>query len=155
MPAEPTPLLPLLPFPLRKECPPGACDCQRDALLDQWQSQPESADIRIMRLTREEEKQLLARIEALETYADLCRIEQRLLDLLGVELTITPSVNGVRTVMGLQIRLTPRPGLCRRTREAVPAAVRRCLTRHPEIVYALLDAGDLLGGGVSVPSSTP
>lgn len=139
MPAAP-------PFPLRKKCPPGACDCQRDELLDQWCAQPDSTDIRVMRLTREEEKHLIARIEAMASYADLRRIEERLYELLGIRLTITPSINGVRTVMGLQIRLAPQPGLCRRTREAVPAAVRRCLASHPEIVYALLDAGDLLGG---------
>ena len=27
----------------------------------------------------------------------------------------------------------------------VPAAIRRCLDRHPEIAYAVLDAHDLLG----------
>jgi hypothetical protein len=59
-------------------------------------------------------------------------------------LVITPSARGVRTVRGLSIVLAPRPGLCRKTRQAIPAAIRRCLDRHPEIVYALLNARDLL-----------
>ena len=60
-------------------------------------------------------------------------------------LQITPSVHGVRTVRGLSIKLADQPGLCRKTRETIPAAVRRCLDAHPDIVYALLNARDLLG----------
>lgn len=135
---------PALPFPIRKECPPGACECRQGELLDAWERDP-ATDIRVLRLTREEEKALVARIEAIDTYEALGRIEQRLYDLLGIRLTITPSANGVRTVMGLNIKLADQPGLCRRTREKLPAAVRRCLNQHPEIVYALLDARDLLG----------
>lgn len=132
-----------LPYPIRKECPPGACECRQDALLDAWARDP-TTDIRVLRLTREEEKALIARIEAIDSYEALGRIEQRLHELLGIRLTITPSANGVRTVMGLSIRLDEQPGLCRRTREKIPAAVRRCLNHHPEIVYALLNARDLL-----------
>ena len=135
---------PALPFPIRKECPPGACECRQGELLDAWQRDP-ATDIRILRLTREEEKALIARIEAIDSYEALGRIEQRLYDLLGIRLTITPSANGVRTVMGLNIKLADQPGLCRRTREKLPAAVRRCLSEHPDIVYALLNARDLLG----------
>jgi len=43
------------PYPIRTECPPGACVCDRDALL----SEP-NADLRVMRLTREEEKRCTA-----------------------------------------------------------------------------------------------
>lgn len=135
---------PALPFPIRKECPPGACECRQGELLDAWERDP-ATDIRILRLTREEEKALIARIEAIDSYEALGRIEQRLYDLLGIRLTITPSANGVRTVMGLNIKLADQPGLCRRTREKLPAAVRRCLSEHPDIVYALLNARDLLG----------
>ena len=135
---------PALPFPIRKECPPGACECRHGELLDAWERDP-ATDIRILRLTREEEKALIARIESIDSYEALGRIEQRLYDLLGIRLTITPSANGVRTVMGLNIKLADQPGLCRRTREKLPAAVRRCLNQHPDIVYALLDARDLLG----------
>lgn len=126
------------PFPIRKECPPGACDCQRDVLLDDPQ-----ADLRILRLTREEEKRLLERIEAIASYAELMRIGQRLEEQLGVAIRIAPGPNEVRTVRGFQIELSQRPGLCRKTRQAVPAAVRRCLERHPEIAWAILDAHDL------------
>ena len=51
----------------------------------------------------------------------------------------------MRTVRGLAIQLEELPGLCRKTRQAVPAAIRRCLEQHPQIVYAILDAHDLLG----------
>lgn len=134
-----------LPFPIRKECPPGACECGRDQLLEAWDQAPDSTDIRVLRLTRDEEKKLIARIEAVASYEELGRIESRLKELLGITLTITPSARGVSTVMGLTIRLAEQPGLCRRTREYVPAAVRRALREHPDIVYALLNARDLLG----------
>lgn len=136
-----------LPFQLRKECPPGACECRRDELLEQWDQAPDETDIRILRLTRDEEKLLIARIENIASFEELGRIEQRMLEQLGIRLTITPSLNGVRTVMGLQIRLAEQQGLCRKTREQVPAAVRRCLHKHPDIVYALLNSRDLLGAG--------
>uniref|UniRef100_UPI00313C4377 hypothetical protein n=1 Tax=Pseudoduganella sp. OTU4001 TaxID=3043854 RepID=UPI00313C4377 len=126
------------PFPIRKECPPGACDCDRELLLDDPQ-----ADLRILRLTKEEEKRLLERIEAIATYSELMRVGQRLQEQLGVSIRIAPGPNEVRTVRGFQIELSQRPGLCRKTRQAVPAAVRRCLERHPEIAFAILNAHDL------------
>ena len=134
---------PLLPFPIRKECPPGACVCGRDELLDSWEQQPDCTDIRILRLTREEEKRLIERIESLASYGDLGRIEQRLKEQLGIGLEITPSAHGVRTVRGLSIKLAEQPGLCRKTRQSVPAAIRKCLDRHPEIAFAILNAHDL------------
>ncbi|MYM66976.1 hypothetical protein GTP45_09065 [Pseudoduganella sp. FT55W] len=134
---------PALPFPIRKECPPGACVCGRDELLEAWER--EGADIRVLRLTREEEKRLIEKIAAVATYEELGRIEQRLQELLGITLTITPSARGVSTVMGLSIKLAEQPGLCRKTHEALPAAIRRCMREHPDIVYALLNARDLLG----------
>jgi hypothetical protein len=111
--------------------------------VDAWER--DGTDIRVLRLTREEEKRLIERISAMETYEDLGRIKQRLQELLGIRLTITPSDRGVSTVMGLSIKLAEQPGLCRKTHEALPAAVRRCLREHPEIVYALLNSRDLLG----------
>lgn len=128
------------PFPIRKECPPGACDCERERLLDD-----PAADTRVLRLTRDEEKKLVERIEAIGSYAELLRIGQRLEEQLGVTLTIAPGPNEVRTVRGFAIALSPRPGLCRKTRQAVPAAVRRCLDAHPDIAFAILDAHDLFG----------
>jgi hypothetical protein len=128
------------PFPVRVECPPGLCVCERERLLADPQ-----ADTRILMLTREQEKKLLERIERIDSYAQLQHVGKLLLDQLGVELSITPAAVEVKTVRGLAIVLKERPGLCRKTRQAVPAAIRRCLDQHPEIVYAILDAHDLFG----------
>lgn len=133
-------MLQAVPFPIRVECPPGACVCGRDSLL----SDPH-ADVRVLRLTREEEKKLIARIDSIATYDDLKRLGEKMQELLGIALTITPSVRGVRTVRGFTIQLDERPGLCRKTRQTIPAAVRKCLERHPGIAYAILDANGLLG----------
>lgn len=137
-----TPMPQPLPFPIRKECPPGACVCDRDRLL----ADPHG-DLRILRLTRDEEKKLIARIETISSYAALQNIADRMQAQLGIALRITPSSREVRTVRGISIQLAEHPGLCRKTRLAIPAAIRRCLDRNPEIVYALLDAHGLLGGG--------
>lgn len=129
------------PFPIRKECPPGACTCGREALLDDPQG-----DWRVLRLTREEEKRLVERLESLESLEDLRRIERRLFEQLGIVVAITPSERGVRTLRGIAIQLQDQPGLCRKTKQAIPAAIRRAMERTPEIAYALLDEQDLLGG---------
>ncbi|MDB5841754.1 MAG: hypothetical protein JWQ23_3706 [Herminiimonas sp.] len=131
-----------VPFPIRKECPPGACICDRDGLLND-----PCGDIRVLRLTREEEKKLIARIENISTYAELRHIEERMQAQLGIVLQITPSIHEVRTVRGFSIQLVERPGLCKKIRQTIPAAVRRCLEKNPAIVYALLDAGELFGAG--------
>jgi hypothetical protein len=128
------------PFPVRVECPPGLCVCERERLLADPQ-----ADTRILMLTREQEKKLIERIERIDSYAQLQHVGKLMLDQLGVELSITPAAVEVKTVRGLAIVLKDRPGLCRKTRQAVPAAIRRCLDQHPEIVYAILDAHDLFG----------
>lgn len=125
--------------PLRKECPPGACTCRREQLFD-----APGGDARILLLTREEEKKLVARIEELATLADLRRIAARMQEQLGMVLRVVPAAAEVRTVRGLSITLDDQPGLCRKTRQAIPAAVRRCLERRPDIVYALLNEHDLL-----------
>lgn len=130
-----------LPFPIRQECPPGACICDRDKVL----AQP-GADIRILRLTREEEKKLVARLENLSSLDDLRHMQERMHALLGISLTVTPGQNEVRTVRGLQIDIAPLPGLCNKTRQTLPAAIRRGLDRNPAIIYELLNAHDLLGG---------
>lgn len=127
-------------FQVRVECPPGLCVCERERLLED-----PAADVRILKLTRDEEKKLLERIEAISTYDDLLKMEQRMQQLLGVVLTITPSANEVRSVRGFTIELAELPGLCRKTRQSIPAAVRRCMDKHPEIAYAILDAHDLFG----------
>lgn len=134
-----------LPFPIRTECPPGACTCDRERLLAAFQG-----DTRILRLTREEEKKLVARLESIADYADLRHMQERLRANLGIMLTIAPATEEVRTIRGgIGIRLAEQPGLCRKTRQAIPAAIRRCLEQKPEIAFAILDAHDLLGGGSS------
>lgn len=127
-------------FPIRVECPPGACVCDRERLL----ADPR-ADMRILRLTREEEKKLIARIESITTYAELMTIGERMRQQLGVGLRIAPGIHEVRTVRGFNIQLDEVPGLCRKTRQSIPAAVRKCLEKHPAIAFAILDAHDLLG----------
>ncbi|WP_151636120.1 hypothetical protein [Noviherbaspirillum aerium] len=132
--------LPALPFPIRTECPPGACSCEREILL----SDP-NADLRVLRLTREEEKRLVARIENISSYADLRHIEKRMAEQLGIVLQIAPGAREVRTVRGLSIQLSEQRGLCRKIRQSIPAAVRRCLEKNPDIVFAILNEHDLLG----------
>ena len=123
-----------IPVSLRNPCPPGACQCDRDRLL----ADPAS-DKRVLALTREEEKRLLARLEAVSTLPELKRMLERMHQLLGIELQIAPGPNEVRTTRGFQIQIAERPGLCRRTRLAIPAAIRRCLENHPVVGYAILD----------------
>lgn len=131
-----------LPFPIRTECPPGACTCERERLLEDPQG-----DLRIMRLTREEEKRLVSRLENIASYDDLKHMQERLHTNLGIVVTIGPATEEVRTIRGgIGIRLAEQPGLCRKTRQAIPAAIRRCLESKPEIAYAILDAHDLFGG---------
>lgn len=133
--------MPMPDFELRKECPPQLCDCARDGLLRDPQ-----ADIAILRLTQMEEKRLLAHIEGIASHAQLKTLQQRLRHNLGVVLQIAPGSNEVRTVRGFHIELLERPGLCRKTRATIPAAVRRCLATHPDIAFAILNENDLLGG---------
>lgn len=128
-------------LPLRSPCPPGACNCGRERLLDS-----PGADLRILRLTRHEELRLLERLENIQSLADLEHLQRRLYEQLGIRLTVAPGLNEVRSMRGLQIHLDELPGLCRKTRQAIPAAIRRGLEKSPEIAYRLLDAHDLLGG---------
>lgn len=149
---EPLPYCPALPpasvprptmqpsFPIRVECPPGACVCQREQLLNQ-----PGADLRILMLTREEEKKLLERLESISSLPDLEHMQQLIEKQLGVKLVIAPGNNEVRTMRGIQIDMPDMPGLCRKTRQSIPAAIRKGLERRPEIAWALLDAHDLFG----------
>ncbi|CUJ14609.1 Uncharacterised protein [Achromobacter xylosoxidans] len=128
-----------LPFPIRQECPPGACMCDRDRLL----ADP-AADVRILRLTKEEEKRLVARLENITSLEDLRAMQGRMQAQLGIVVRIVPSDNEVRTSRGIAIQLDEQPGLCRKTRSSIPAAIRRGFDNKPEIVYALLNERDLL-----------
>ncbi|WP_339494726.1 hypothetical protein [Pseudomonas sp. RA_105y_Pfl2_P56] len=125
--------------PLRSPCPPGACICGRDPLLE-----TPGSDLRILRLTREEEKRLLARLERLKDLADLKHLQQRMYEQLGIRVEVVPGFNEVRTMRGIAIHIDELPGLCRKTRQAIPAAIRRGLENHPQIAFELLNAHDLL-----------
>ena len=123
--------------PLRHPGPPGACDCGRERLADGPQR-------RILLLTREEEKRLVARLENLKDLDDLYHLQERLYAQLGIRVNISPGLNEVRTMRGIAIELEQQPGLCRKTRQAIPAAIRRGLERNPQVAFRLLDAHDLL-----------
>ncbi len=124
---------------LRQPCPPGACNCGRERLHEG----PQAAQ-RILLLTRQEEKRLLDRLENLSSLEDLARLQRRLYEQLGIRVHIAPSFNEVRTMRGIHIELEDQPGLCRKTRQAIPAAIRRGLERNPQVAFGLLNAHDLL-----------
>ena len=128
-------------FPIRQACPPGACICDRAVLLND-----PGADARILRLTREEEKRLVARLEAIDSFQDLQRLRELMLAQLGLVVHIMPSRREVRTMRGILIQVERKPGVCRKIRRSIPAAIRRSLERHPDIAYEILNANDLLGG---------
>lgn len=128
----------LPPFPLRTECPPGACICARDALLADPQG-----DLRILRLSRADEKSLLQRLENLRDLADLRHLEERMEQQLGIRLTLVTSPRGVRSLRGILIRVQEQPGLCRKTRQAIPAAIRRGIEKRPQIAWEIANAGGL------------
>ena len=124
---------------LRTPCPPGACTCGHAALV-----KTPDADLRILRLTRQEETRLLERLEEIRDLADLDHLRHRLHEQLGVELRVAPGFGEVRSMRGISIQLAEQPGLCRKTRRNIPAAIRRALQKRPEIAFALLNANDLL-----------
>ena len=130
--------MPMTSSPIRNPCPPGTCICSRDELL----SVP-TADLRVLRLTRIEEQRLLERLENIQNLQDLQHMQQRLDEQLGIRLSITPGHNEVRSMRGIGIRVEERPGLCRKIRQSIPAAIRKSLEKRPEIVWRLLDAHDL------------
>ncbi|KRP58787.1 hypothetical protein [Pseudomonas trivialis] len=127
---------------IRQPCPPGACICAREELL-----QAPGADLRVLGLTRQEEKKLLARLEDLKSLQDLEHMQQRMYELLGIRVHVAPGHTEVRSMRGIQIVIDELPGMCRKTRQAIPAAIRRGLEKRPEIAYRLLDAYDLFGQG--------
>ncbi|CAN7562644.1 MULTISPECIES: hypothetical protein [Pseudomonas] len=126
-------------LPIRQPCPPGACICEREQLLE-----TPGTDLRILSLTQSEEKRLIERLENLQSLSDLERLQRRMYEQLGLRVEIAPGVNEVRTMRGINITLGELPGLCRKTRQSIPAAIRRGLEKHPEVAYELLNANDLL-----------
>ncbi len=125
-------------LPIRSPCPPGACTCDREQLLQL----PGTAAL-ILLLTRQEEMRLLERLENIQSLEDLEHMQRRLQEQLGIRVEIAPGFNEVRSMRGIGIHIDDLPGLCRKTRQAIPAAIRRGLEKHPEIAYRLLDAHDL------------
>jgi hypothetical protein len=126
-------------LPIRSPCPPGACICDRDRLLE-----TPGTDMRILCLTRQEEKRLLERLENIGSLSDLEHLQRRMFEQLGIRLAVAPGFNEVRSMRGIAIDIAELPGMCRKTRSAIPAAIRRGLEKNPEIAYALLNAHDLL-----------
>ena len=120
---------------------PGACVCDRDALL----TSP-GADARVLQLTVAEEKKLLQRLENITSLADLRRLQERMEQLLGIRVSIAPSPNEVRTLRGITILVHEQQGLCRKTRQAIPAAIKKGMERQPEIAFELLNEGGLFSG---------
>lgn len=127
-------------IPVRVPCPAGACLCGHGALLSDAM-----ADQRILRLTREEEKRLLLRLEQVSSLQDLRHVERRMYEQLGIRLRIGPGASEVRTTRGIQIEVLPMPGLCSKTRQTIPAAIRRAMDRTPAVAFELLDEGGLFG----------
>lgn len=125
-------------FPIRTECPPGACNCGRDALLEN-----PGCDLRVLRLTREDEKRLLHRLENLNSLSDLRRMQDRMEQQVGIRLSMRTSPNEVRSLRGITILVHEQPGLCRKTRQAIPAAIKRSLEQQPEIAHEILNVGGL------------
>lgn len=127
---------------IRQPCPPGACVCDREQLL-----QAPGADLRILNLTRQEEKKLLDRLEDLKSLQDLEHMQQRMYELLGIRVHVAPGHTEVKSMRGIQIVIEELPGMCRKTRQSIPAAIRRGMEKRPEIAYRLLDAHDLFREG--------
>ena len=130
--------MPAPPFAIRTECPPGACVCGREALLND-----PDADLRVLRLTRDEEKRLLQRLENLVSLQDLRHLEELLQKQLGIELTISLGPNEVRSLRGIAILVNEQVGLCKKTRQAIPAAIKKSMEQRPEIAFDLLNEGSL------------
>jgi hypothetical protein len=126
-------------MPIRSPCPPGACICERERLLD-----TAGTDLRILCLTRQEEKRMLERLENISSLTDLEHMQRRMYEQLGIRLSIAPGFNEVRSMRGIAIDIAELPGMCRKTRQAIPAAIRRGLEKRPEIAWSLLNAHDLL-----------
>ncbi|MFO2464399.1 hypothetical protein OOJ96_11295 [Pseudomonas sp. 15FMM2] len=123
---------------IRQPCPPAVCDCERRQLLE-----VANADQRILQLTRQEEKRLLERLENVQSLADLERMQQLMHQQLGIRVHIAPGHTEVKSMRGIQIVIDELPGLCRKTRQSIPSAIRKGLENRPEIAYRLLDAHDL------------
>jgi hypothetical protein len=128
-------------LPIRTECPLGTCNCGRDALM-----QSPAGDLRILQLTRAEETNLLRRLENIGSLEDLKHMEVRMMQQIGICLSINTSPNEVRSLRGITILVHDMPGLCRKTRQSIPAAIKRSLEKTPNIAHEILNTGGLFDG---------
>lgn len=110
--------------------------------------------MRVLMLTREEEKRLVERLERLASLADLRRMQTLMYDQLGIVVDVAPGNNEVSTVRGLRIEIKEQVGLCRKTRKSIPAAIRRGLEANLTIVFDLLNEGGLFDGSYSDADSS-
>ena len=62
---------------------------------------------------------------------------------LGIRLRIAPAFGEVRSMRSIRMRFEEQPGLCRKTRQAIPAAHPPRLEKRGSR-HALLNAHDLL-----------
>ncbi len=70
-------------------------------------------------------------MENITSLSDLRRMQDRMQQQLGIGLTIAPSPNEVRMLRGITILVHEQRGLCRKTRQAIPAAIKRAWTSGP------------------------
>jgi len=98
--------------PLRVECPPGACVCDRARVLADPQ-----LDQRPLMITRQQELKLIERIERIDSFTDLQHVQGLIHKNIGATLHIAPGPNEVRSVRGIVIVLEDRPGLCKKVRQ--------------------------------------
>jgi len=117
--------------------------CQREELLCHAQEDATVEAARVLLLTHEEEKRLLQRLENLGSLADLRHMQQRMQQQLGLRLEIGTASAEVRSLRGITILVCEQPGLCRKTRQAIPAAIKKSMERRPQIAWDLLDEGGL------------
>nr|BFE96970.1 hypothetical protein GCM10020185_75060 [Pseudomonas brassicacearum subsp. brassicacearum] len=75
-------------------------------------------------------KRLLERLENIQSLDELQRLQQRLYENLGIRLSVEPGYNEVRTMRGIAIEFQDQPGLCRKIRQSIPAAIRRGLEKN-------------------------
>ena len=104
-----------------------------------------AGDVRPLAIDRKQEQRLIERIERIDSYDDLRHVQELIRKNIDAELRIEPGPKEVRTLRGIIIVLEEKPGLCKKVRQSVPAAVRKRLQEKPEIAYAILYAGNLFG----------
>ncbi len=86
---------------------------------------------------------MLERLENLGSLGELRQMQERMAQQLGIRLSITPNPRGVHSLRGIVILVHEQPGLCRKTRQAIPAAIKKSMAARPRIAYELLDEGGL------------